>query len=469
MLDDEFLREILALQSEVTQRTERYLENETTLRQVARSPLPDSFTLSEPAAMTFAADEIINGDIHITWPDRRLKASFHRRLIGPTEIPGSNTGTARIAPATDSRWTIEAAHVDDVHVRAERNDEDVVIATIDESLNARRFRREFGVGPPRFHRTIFRGGNLDGYPHEGFDVDAGVLQFNECHTEVFGRPSVIRSICIGRNPDDNMLSITFEGDSLTTAQSRAIWLLLSFFTGPRLEIVAKQDFDAIGAPRALFIPNGVGYSGGAGKAPLRTGGPTGTPLAQQFPGLVARVESELAAGFPWHVAFHHLEESYSAYPESAVKNLAVALDTVIEAHIGDVGKDRFISKTEYKEIINPMLSDIRRIASERGYPDEFVEHMQEVLARENHRGTTEKRNMFWAEFGIDIAPYSDVLAFRDDALHTGHVLDYLKPIDYIEFSKDVDRLRTIVNRAFLRRLGYAGPMLDVASGAVVDV
>jgi hypothetical protein len=170
MLDDDFVREYLALQAELKRRTEQYLTSEAMLSRVARSPLPGPFEVIERAAMEFANGEAIEGEAHIGWPDRRLKASFHRRLGGPREIPQPNPGIARIVPSGTSQWVIEQAHIDDAHVRAERNDADIVVSTIDDSLSARKFRRTFGNREPRFHRTIFRGGNLDGYPHEALCV-----------------------------------------------------------------------------------------------------------------------------------------------------------------------------------------------------------------------------------------------------------------------------------------------------------
>jgi hypothetical protein len=92
-----------------------------------------------------------------------------------------------------------------------------------------------------------------------------------------------------------------------------------------------------------------------------------------------------------------------------------------------------------------------------------------ILVSANHRGTAQKRRMFWQEVSIEIVPFEEVLKCRDPALHTGHVLDYSTPIDYLEFLPKVHDLRTFVNRAILKRLGYAGPMFDCKSQAAIEV
>jgi hypothetical protein len=227
-----------------------------------------------------------------------------------------------------------------------------------------------------------------------------------------------------------------------------------------------KELDANGTVLSLMIPNGVEYSG-TGFSVLRTAGRAGEALALQLPAILGKVQQEVAAGFPWFVAFHHLQESYTNYPESAIKNLVIALDTIIEAHIGEIRKGYFIERGIYKQIAGSLVESIRKEGLSRGLPTDFVEHMEEVIRRENHRGTSEKRKMFWTEFEIDSEPYKDVLAYRDLILHTGHVLNYMEPIDYIAFSKEVARLRTIVNRALLRRLAYSGQMYDFENDTVV--
>ncbi len=475
MLNDNFLNHIHEADAAIRSRLTDYMSTESGVDRVARLPALDSFTINEQAHKHIVATgDVFEGEISITWTNLQLSIKFIQTLNGATEIPPPYFDAVRIESTQDgSAWCLTAAHL--VTIPQETAVLDAfnnTIVTTTETYNVRSLHLEQSKDISRFHRITFQGGVLDGYPHEALSSD-GTLAFNQVNTSIFGRLARVRYVSDGTLSADKLLSLTYDGNVLTQEELRSVYNLLSFFTGARLEIKTTEHFDKAFVRTSVDLFQGVPHSL-SGTPPLDTDNRIGAAFASQFPALLQKIHSEMQNGFPWHAAFHHIQESYTDFPESAIKNLAVALDTIIEAHMKNADKDRYVSRNEYKALIAPLIDHVEKVAAEQLEPKttaykELADHIKGVLERENHRGTKEKREMFWKEFNIDTSDYKDVLAYRDKSLHTGHVLDYLASNDYLEVSRNVAKLRTLANRAILRRLGYSGPMIDFSTGIVVEV
>jgi hypothetical protein len=466
----EMIARSLRMDEDARNRALEYVKSEPTIERIARLPVAKPFNVAAEAVHIFPDGEG-EGFAEVTWDGSWLDAVFLSEksdLLGKEIDVNPNPGNdARVVPK-DGTWRLGLALIDDRTVNAQPDDDKMHVAIVDE-LIAGQFETEQGIGDVAFCRISYRGGAFDGYPHESYhDDDGPFLQHDSFRTQVFGRDARIRGVSTGRSDAAKVFSVTYAGARLTVAQERSLWLLLSFLVGPQLEIVSHEEFNGRAERRRFVVPAGTPFTPG-GVPVMRTQGKDGAGLAAQFPTLLSKFHDDVERGFPWHVCFRHLHESYTPLLESAVKNLVIAGDSLIEATIGDQSKSRFIGKAEYRQLTDPMIETIKEVSAERGYPQEFAKHMEAVLRRENHPGTGEKRRIFWDSLAISPDEYDDVLKYRDPAVHAGHVLDYRKPIDYKTFHDKVQRLRTIINRAFLKALTYTGAMLNAENDTMIDV
>lgn len=466
---DELVTHALRMDENARAEASEYLKSEPALERVARSPIADNVDIESEAIHVFP-DEKNVGYAQIVWDGRVLSAIFLSENVGPVGETRINTNPANEAylASKDAKWRLGTALIDERTASAQSDDGTVHFAIKDELIAGRLEIEEASAGVA-FCRITYRGGNFEGYPHRSYnDIDGPILSYDSIRTKVFGRDARIRSVSAGRIDEAKLFTIAYEGRRLDSARERSLWLLLSFFTGPQLEVVSYEEFNERCERCRLIVPAGTPFTSG-GTPPVVTVAAAGDAFAVEFPKVLDKVHADLEKGFPWHVCFRHLHESYTPLLESAVKNLVIALDSLIEATTEDRSKSRFIGKAEYKGLVEPMIETIKKVSSDRNYPDEFLKHMDRVLRTENHPGTAEKRRDFWGNLGIDPDEYDEVLEYRDPAVHSGHVLDYLKPIDYLKFHGQVQRLRTIVNRGFLKSLGYSGPMINSENGTFLDL
>lgn len=458
-------------QEQVLSEARRRVAEASPFLKAARLRAPNKFSW-QGAATIVLPDKEITGSLHVTWDGSEIVGT-HRYIrdwdfaAGGHEIP---------APVPGKVWGPDrhgSAQIPEAHIEIER-----VTGDFDDGLPGQAqtpfAARRLAVGDAsdaEIHRYLYRGGRLRGWRErtERIETKQGTAERYQStkdsfDTILFKRPARFTQVSDNETDQrEQILGVTVSGTALSNDDQHALWLMLSFVCGNRLQTIAVEHFDVQGELLLAEYLSGVEYGAPPKGEPfdLRSGHTfdpaTFTVLADGF----LRLER---SGFPLAIAIHHLQDANTSYTQVEIKNLLFCIHTLFEAWT-EQHKQRDIETEKVHDKNRRKLDN--EIKTVFGYDEELRGSVRDGVKFAYRRVGAVLQEMFFDSLGTILDSCEmRALRNRNGLFHNGFLKPKKDESQHAFLQRLVDdaaTLRTLAHEALLKLAGYRGPFLDYRS------
>lgn len=283
-------------------------------------------------------------------------------------------------------------------------------------------------------------------------------------TEAFGCRVLLRYINL--DAPEPPLAVALSGPRVSQQQRVALQILLWFILGHEICPVAEFTFDRSATPtsKTLFAKDVQGIVRPHPAIDIRRADVV-KYLGIQFSTLAERMHKGVfVQGVPFDVAIDHLTREMSGRLDLQARDIALALDTVIEA---PPFAAPIAPEAEFDSIQQQVNTAIEAACGDR---DELAARMKSLVALSKDRSFAERRRRFWAKCNIALTKDEmQALDLRNPMSHKGYI--HVDPTgdEFEQLYKQVGVARSVVNRAFLSLLGYRGDAFVYPNGDAAAV
>jgi hypothetical protein len=311
---------------------------------------------------------------------------------------------------------------------------------------------------------VLAGADLDDWP-QSFpkDGDGSRAAADGMVTRVFHRDALIRRMPTKTEAGYDVL-VAFDGEPLEPRQQSALWLVMSFLAGREANFVGCIGIDG---------DREVWRTYHRWDPPLHKARPPLDPrrwnratfdMPARLPAMLEHALKLLNENIPVDVALSHLFADSRKHSDTEIRDISLALDSLVEASAFDSKETTVIDPDEYMALLPQITEAIARALN--GHPCENALHsrIMERVKGANDVSHGERRRKFWQRVGFELKPdEKDALDNRHPMSHAGYVLRGADIQEHQALSDQVRLARTLVDRVILALLGYDGPVLDYTS------
>jgi hypothetical protein len=269
--------------------------------------------------------------------------------------------------------------------------------------------------------------------------------------------------------EDQILSATLDG-SPSAIEQQALWLLLSFISGNRLQRLVIERYNHAG----VLIEREFSFGAAVSiyrKEPFRR---DDASLSQRGMHLLGDGMLRLLnVKFPIGPILHHISESNTHYTDVDAQHLVLAIHTAIEAWNRVVGLEEWIDSKIWESYIRHVRRDLLSDIGDDIGP-EMSCNILRALAHANRTTTAWRQSQLFSALGIDVTsgPFKQALKIRDELLHNGYFLARWEDLTALEQQERMDQIGQLRNLAHLlvyRLVGYDGRAFDFVTYLGYDV
>lgn len=325
-----------------------------------------------------------------------------------------------------------------------------------------------------WHRSSFREGTATVllfekpcamiFPH-ALPVVPGVAgrHFREhgLRTRLFGREALLRFVNVG---SEELLALGYQGAPIDEAGSLSIITVLSLAFGRDLEPLSETTVDAEGKMVARTLWRRIEPSRHDARPALNCVEEASTAALGAQLDFMARNACLLRyyEDSAIDVAVRQLLSSNGGRLDFEIRDIALALDVIIEAPTFSPKNGRIVDKKIFAPLRNRLLQHLEEM---RDVPGDLRTRFEEGIKQSNGRSTRQKRAAFWQSLGRDAPPAdAEMLASRRNTMSHKGFIDVDDPLEELQMLSDISRGRTLVNEVLLAILGYEGPIADYEEG-----
>lgn len=320
---------------------------------------------------------------------------------------------------------------------------------------------EYGSSELLATRETYRGLKIGGFSHRilrEFPTEIDLLTSNDVFiTTVFGRDARIV------NSATNHVSVVYEGQRLSNAESFLLRLLLSYLCGNRSEFVSTETFGAGG--RLSFEYHERGSLTKRGQPPILldpwSSSPRQVPTGiQPMLDRMAALRKKSPEGFD--AVFHHYFEGVaSSYSVSRVLMLAIAIDSLITLEMGAEKNTQIVAPTVFARFRQIIEEPLGKALETAGAAAPEVQRIKNKIGNLNNLSGRQKQARFWADLGVHLSPEeSEVLETRHKVVHEGFISGETDEESRWDDYWRSNVLANLFNRGMLSLLGWDGRYLD---------
>ena len=159
----------------------------------------------------------------------------------------------------------------------------------------------------------------------------------------------------------------------------------------------------------------------------------------------------------------------SHYPITRLREIGVTIDALAPLRIRP-DRHTILPKRQFRPIRAWIDAAIGYVSRLYALPVELVERIRRNIHTLNRSSNAELQEHFWFDVAIKLTEAERrALASRNPAVHRAHVRDERKRDDLLQNYKDSCVLVNLFNRAFLRMLGWNGPIRNTAALTAKDL
>lgn len=283
-------------------------------------------------------------------------------------------------------------------------------------------------------------------------------------TTIFGRDLLIRRMPSSTEAGSDVL-VAFDGAPLDLLQQSALWLVMEFLAGRKANVVGEIGIDGtkeVWRKRYMWT------------APVHRERPpldahrwnrAAFDLPARFPDMVEKMYGLIKDDIPVDVALTHLFADSRSHLDIEIRDITLALDTLVEAKAFEANETTVIPPDEYEELLPKFKKALLKSLKGHQKGSDLLLRLMERLKGANDVSHAERRRKFWRRVGFGLKrDEKDALDNRHPMSHAGYVLRAAETAEYQALSDQVHLARTLVNRVILALIGYDGPVLDFTSG-----
>jgi len=283
-------------------------------------------------------------------------------------------------------------------------------------------------------------------------------------TNVFGRTALVRRMPTTTEAGRDVF-VAFDGAPLEMMQRSALWLLMSFLAGRWGAVVGTIGIEG---DREIWRRRHRWTAPSAGASPPMDShrwNQIAHELPQRFPGMLDNALALLKEEIPLDVALEHLFANSRGYLDIEIRDIALALDSLVEANAFSVGDAYVIDPDEYEDLVPSIELAISDALKDVKKADDLQKRLMERIKGANDVSHGERRRKFWKRVGFDLKPdEKDALDNRNPMSHAGYILRHTGTEEYQALINQVRLARNLVNRVVFALLGYEGALFDYTSG-----
>lgn len=283
-------------------------------------------------------------------------------------------------------------------------------------------------------------------------------------TTIFGRDVLIRRMPSSTEAGCDVL-VAFDGDPLDPLQQSALWLVMEFLAGRRANVVGEIGIDGTKEVwRKRYMWTAALHSE---RPPLdaHRWNRAALDLPARFPAMVEKMYGLIKDDIPVDIALTHLFADSRGHLDIEIRDITLALDTLVEAKAFEANETTVISPDEYDDLLPKFKKALAKSLKEHRKGSDLLSRMMERLKGANDVSHGERRRKFWKRVGFALKrDEKEALDNRHPMSHAGYVLRGAETAEYQALSDQVHVARTLVNRVILALIGYDGPVFDFATG-----
>jgi hypothetical protein len=336
-----------------------------------------------------------------------------------------------------------------------------------ERVTLRLFELETGeiAAATKSRGLIFAGADLADWPMflpTDNDMQGGAA--DGMVTTIFGRDVLIRRMPSSTDAGRDVL-VAFDGEPLEPLQQSALWLVMSFLAGHKANVVGEigiEDEKEVRRERHMWT------------APLNKAeqpldahrwNRAAFDLPKRFPDMVEKMLALIKEDIPVDVALTHLFANSRGHLDVEIRDITLALDTLVEAKAFEAKETTIIPPEQYVALLPEVEKALAEPLKDHPKGAEVLSRLIERLRGANDVSHGERRRKFWGRVGFGLKPdEKDALDNRHPMSHAGYVLRGADTLEYQALSDQVHLARTLVNRVILALIGYDGPVFDYTCG-----
>jgi hypothetical protein len=460
------LRDIVTLRTLVFEAEAQYQNPPDQFLYIVRVPPIIKWDVEVVADAMFPTKQM-QGRVHATLSEGALSVEMEaaERPLFAGEPPGTSTSTVyrtlidgSIKPleATMPSWRLGDTQY--IGVSHDSRKEQSQFKFRAGSLNL-----TFSDGTAVATREMFRGINLKVFSHRIVPDDLDAFDYlmarNTYALRLLERDSRILQV------ESGYVALIHEGNPFLAGEIEDIQTVLQYLCGNRAQHLSTEKFDSQGrltfefrersSPTSISLP------------PLRLdpwSSENADRLATEFPSMVLAAH-KLRTKSPNGIAaaFHHyFEGANSSYPVSRTLMLAVAIDALIAAHVGNQKQVFMFDKPVFRTIVRPLRKAAKQALAAAKINEVEAKRFVEKLNNLNNASVAQRQSLFWTELGIQLSDEEvEILKSRHNVVHEGHLGFEHSPEALEESYRRSNVLATLFNRAMLSLLGWTGPCLDL--------
>ncbi len=299
---------------------------------------------------------------------------------------------------------------------------------------------------------------------EGLSASVGL------YCKIFGRNALLRSVVIPELAQHGgAIVIAWTGPPFKGSALRVIITVLSFVFGTQLVQFLRRTVDEQGntIQQTVYALH-ESYSQKP-MSPIHLYQPWAmSAIGKQLDTMFKRCRTLFVRNVPLDVAVLHLLPPHDSLG-AQIRDVALALETLVMSPMFKPPKRKLVSRRRFIEIRSALEQYVDSILTDD--EAEAKRRIMQVLQQANDPSVNDRRNMFWKSLGMqptvrEIA----ALQHRDTMSHLGYVpFQHGRDGSWNRIVRDMNRLRTLVNRVIFRLLGYNGHVKDYTRGGDVTV
>lgn len=277
---------------------------------------------------------------------------------------------------------------------------------------------------------------------------------------IFGRDALIRRMPTKTDAGNDVL-VAFDGAPLERQQQNALWIVLSFLAGRRVNVVGEIGIEGDReAWRKRHMCN---------ESPHKAQPPLGPERLHEMPTQLPRMLDNALAilddEIPLDIALAHLFADSRGHLDIEIRDVTLALDALVEANAFASNGITIIDPEEYDELFPTLAQALGDALQGHVKREDILKRLSERLKGANDVSHGERRRKFWKRIGFKLKPdEKDALDNRHPMSHGGHLLRGAGDEKYEALLRQTRLARNLVNRVILALLGYDGPVFDYTIG-----
>ena len=286
-------------------------------------------------------------------------------------------------------------------------------------------------------------------------------------TTFAGNTLLVRELTDGAlRREDETLSAAIDR-TLNDLEQHALWVLLSFITGNRLNSLATEFYCDSGALIRTVHRRGANVSVGRGEIFHRHHGPLTSRGLQLLEAGILRL-MVAPQPFPIENVIHHLLDANTGNVDTDAQHLVLAIHAAFEAWNRTYGRNEWIEDRPWKGMARRIRHSISEEAYEAIPADVRCEIVRNIVSDVNHSNRTtsgwRQRSMFDA-LQIDVSDGDNrrALKLRDELIHNGYFLTRWRQLTQVQAQErmdDIQRLRRLAILIILRLTAFEGRFVN---------